>query len=287
LIQEIASDVYIEEQYPGVILGVISLPHGLVQIDAPPSPEDGRSWRASLLNLNSASERILVNLDAHPDRTLGVRAMECTVIAHEKTVQAFRNRPNTFKAQGDETGADWESVSGIGSVRWSLPEISFTNRMTVEWNDQQVVLEHHPGPTPGASWVIVPGPKVVFVGDLVLKDQPPFIAFCNLTEWLESLDVLLTKYKDYTVVSGRSGIVSQAVVRAQRELLVSIEEKLDALAQKRAGAEALEPVCQELLATIKAPADRQKQFARRLIYGLRHYYLRRYHLTGAVDTSEE
>src|SRR5436305_5624001 len=107
--QEIANQVYIEEQYPGVILGAISLPHGLVQIDAPPSPEDGRSWRAALLNLNTAPERVLVNLDAHPDRTLGVRGMECTVIAHEKTVQAFRNRPNTFKAQGDETGADWES----------------------------------------------------------------------------------------------------------------------------------------------------------------------------------
>lgn len=285
--QEIANKVYIEEQYPGVILGVISLPHGLIQIDAPPSPEDGRSWRATLLNLNSAVERVLVNLDAHPDRTLGVRAMECTVIAHEKTAQAFRNRPNTFKAQGDETGADWESVTGIGSVRWSLPEISFTNRMTIEWNDQPVILEHHPGPTLGASWVIAPMVKVVFVGDLVLKNQPPFIAFGNLTEWLESLDVLITQYKGYTVVSGRSGIVSPAVIQAQRELLVTIEKNLETLAQKRAGLEALETMAQQLLATIKTPADRQKQYARRLIYGLRHYYIRRYHPTNVVDVGEE
>lgn len=285
--QEIANQVYIEEAYPGVILGAISLPHGLIQIDAPPSPEDGRSWRASLLNLNTAVERVLVNLDAHPDRTLGVRAMECTVIAHEKTVLAFRNRPNTFKAQGDETGADWESVAGIGSVRWSLPEISFTNRMAIEWSDQQVLLEHHPGPTPGASWVIIPGVKVIFVGDLVLKNQPPFIAFCNLAEWLTSLDILISEYKNYTVVSGRSGVVSQAIIQAQRELLLSIEEKLEALAQKRAGPEALEPLAQQLLATIKIPADRQKQYARRLIYGLRHYYMRRYHPNSTIDHSEE
>jgi len=285
--QEIADKVYIEEQYPGVILGVISLPHGLIQIDAPPSPEDGRSWRATLLNLNSAVERVLVNLDAHPDRTLGVRAMECTVIAHEKTAQAFRNRPNTFKAQGDETGADWESVAGIGSVRWSLPEISFTNRMTIEWNDQPVILEHHPGPTPGASWVIAPLSKVVFVGDLVIKNQPPFIAFCNLTEWLESLDVLIAEYKGYTVISGRSGVVSSAVIQTQRELLVTIEKNLEALVQKRAGLEALEGIAQQLLATIKIPADRQKQYARRLIYGLRHYYVRRYHPTNVVDVGEE
>lgn len=285
--QEIANQVYIEEQYPGVILGVVSLPHGLIQIDAPPSPEDGRSWRASLLNLSTAAERILVNLDAHPDRTLGVRGMECTVIAHEKTVQAFRNRPNTFKAQGDETGADWESVVGIGSVRWSLPEISFTSRMVIDWNDQPVILEHHSGPTAGASWVIIPSAKVIFVGDLVLKNQPPFIAFANLSEWIDSLKILIDQYSDYTVVSGRSGVVSQSVIQAQLDLLTNINQKLEVLGQKRAGPEALEPLAQELLTSIKAPADRQKQFARRLIYGLRHYYMRRYHPNAHLDNVEE
>lgn len=285
--REIARQVYIEDQYPGVILGAISLPHGLIQVDAPPSPEDGRSWRASLLNLNSGVERILINLDAHPDRTLGVRAMECTVIAHENTVQAFRNRPNTFKAQGDETGADWEAVPGIGSVRWSLPEISFTNRIVIEWSDLPVILESHPGPTAGASWVIIPDLKIIFVGDLVLKNQPPFLAFSNLTEWLESLAVLLAEYKNYTIVSGRSGIVSYAVVQAQRELLLSIEKKMENLAQKQAGPDAVGALVQPLLATMKAPAERQKQFARRLTYGLRHYYIRHYHPSASLENDEE
>jgi len=285
--REIAPQVYIEDQYPGVILAAISLPQGLIQIDAPPSPEDGRSWRASLLNLNSGVERVLINLDAHPDRTLGVRAMDCTAIAHEKTVQAFRNRPNTFKAQGDETGADWESVAGIGSVRWSLPEISFTNRMVIEWSDLPVILEHHPGPTAGASWVIIPDLKIIFVGDLVLKHQAPFLAFSNLTEWLESLDVLMAEYKNYTVVSGRSGTVSSAVIQSQRELLLTIEKKLETLAQKQAGPEALDALIQPMLASVKAPADRQKQFARRLAYGLRHYYMRRYHPSANPENDEE
>ena len=285
--REIAPQVYIEDQYPGVILAAISLPQGLIQIDAPPSPEDGRSWRASLLNLNSGVERVLINLDAHPDRTLGVRAMDCTAIAHEKTVQAFRNRPNTFKAQGDETGADWESVAGIGSVRWSLPEISFTNRMVIEWSDLPVILEHHPGPTAGASWVIIPDLKIIFVGDLVLKHQVPFLAFSNLTEWLESLDVLMAEYKNYTVVSGRSGTVSSAVIQSQRELLLTIEKKLETLAQKQAGPEALDALIQPMLASVKAPADRQKQFARRLAYGLRHYYMRRYHPSANPENDEE
>jgi hypothetical protein len=122
----ISKQVFIEEQYPGVTLGVISTSQGLILIDAPPSPEDGRSWRAALMGVVGGPERILINLDPHPDRTVGVRAMDCSVIAHEKTAQVFRNRPNIFKAQGDETGADWESIPGLTGIRWVFPEISFT-----------------------------------------------------------------------------------------------------------------------------------------------------------------
>jgi hypothetical protein len=113
--QSIAKDIYIEDLYPGVTLGVIHHPHGLIQIDAPPSPEDGRAWRAALMNLGGGSDRLLVTLDAHPDRTLGARAMDCTVVAQEKIAHVFRTRPTTFKAQGEETGSEWEALPGMGS----------------------------------------------------------------------------------------------------------------------------------------------------------------------------
>jgi cyclase len=285
--QAIANQVYIEDQYPGVTLGAITLPHGLIQIDAPPSPEDGRSWRASLLGLNSGVERLLINVDAHPDRTLGVRAMDCTVVAHEKTAQAFRNRPNTFKAQGDETGADWESVIGIGSVRWSPPEISFTNRMAIEWSNLQVVLEHHSGPTPGASWVIIPDLKIVFVGDLVMRHQPPFLAFSDFQEWQASLDELGSAYKNFTIVSGRSGVVPYAVIQEQKDLLQHIDGKLAALAEKQAAPEAVETLIQPILSLVKAPSEKQKQYTQRLAYGLRHYYLRHYRPSNTFELEEE
>jgi len=285
--QALANQVYIEDQYPGVTLGVIALSHGLIQIDAPPAPEDARSWRAALLNLNSGVERLLINLDGHPDRTLGARAMECTIVAHEKTAETFRNRPNTFKAQGEETGADWESVVGLGSIRWAPPEISFTSRMSIEWSNFPVVLEHHPGPTAGASWVILPEAKIVFVGDLVVKNQPPFIASANLPEWLNTLDILLVDYKDFTIVSGRGGVVSYASAQTQREKISAIHEQLDALAQRQAGPDAIESLIPHLMSTIKAPAERQKQYFQRLVHGLRHYYVRHYRSSGTVDESEE
>ena len=273
----IAENVYIEDRYLGVTLGVIIQPRGLIQIDAPPSPEDGRTWRASLMGMGNGPERILINLDAHPDRTLGVRAMDCTVIAHEKTAQAFRNRPNTFKAQGDETGANWEAIPGLGSVRWAPPEISFVDKITIHWSDTPILLESRPGPSAGAIWVTLPEEKVIFIGDAVMKGQPPFLAHADLPAWIETLKLLQEpEYKGYTIVSSRGGVVTQQNVRSQIDNLKRIYDKVDKLAKKKPANPATDKLADSILKDFKAPSARQRQYLQRLRYGLLHYYTRHY-----------
>jgi glyoxylase-like metal-dependent hydrolase (beta-lactamase superfamily II) len=274
----ISKQVFVEDQYPGVTLGVINHSRGLVQIDAPPSPEDGRSWRAALMSLGGGLERILINLDPHPDRTLGVRAMDCSVIAHEKTAQVFRNRPSTFKAQSDETGADWENIPGLTGIRWVAPEVSFTHSMTLYWDaDNPILLESHPGPNAGAIWVILPEEKIVFVGDAVLKNQPPFMANADLPAWLETLALLQSKpYHDYTVISGRGGVVSAALIKNQVDFIKDAHKKLEKFSQKKQKVDLDGNLIQQLLSNFKVPSARQKQYAQRLRYGLKHYYARHY-----------
>ena len=285
--ETIAKNVYIDDRFLGVTLGVINQPRGLIQIDAPPSPEDGRSWRAAMMGMGNGPERVLINLDAHPDRTLGVRAMDCTVIAHEKTAQAFRNRPNTFKAQGDETGANWEAIPGLGSVRWAPPEISFLDQLTLHWSDTPILLESHPGPTPGAIWVILPSEKVVFVGDAVLKNQPPFLAHADLPVWIEMLKVLLEpEYKGFTIVSGRGGVVTPQVVRHQIEVLKRIHDRVEKIGKKKTTANVTDKIADQLLKGFRAPAARQKQYAHRLRYGLHYYYVRHYQPPSRLTLEE-
>ncbi len=282
--QSIADNVYIEDHYLGVTLGVIQVARGLVQIDAPPSPEDSRSWRAALMSLSGGPERVLVILDAHPDRTLGARAMDCTVIAHEKTAQVFRTRPTTFKAQGTETGADWETIPGLGTVRWAPPEISFTSDMVLHWGDAPVILEHHPGPTSGAAWVLVREQKVVFIGDFVSKNQPPFLAHADLPAWLEGLELLLgPEYKGYTFVSGRGGTVSAAMIKAQYEFVEKIHDRLEKMAKRGTSPDATEKLVEPLAASFKASAAKHKQYAQRLRYGLRYYYARHYRMGTSAE----
>jgi hypothetical protein len=279
--QEISEQVYIERSYPGVTLGLINCSHGLVLIDAPLRSEDGRAWRASLLNLSGGVDRLLVNLDAHIDRTLGARAMECTVAGHERMVPAFRNRPVTFKSQGVETGAEWELYSSPVNIRWALPEITFSVKMQVHWDSSPLVLEHHPGPSGSAIWAVLPHLNVAFIGDVVVYDQPPFLATADLPAWLRTLDLLASPvYQNYLLVNGRNGLITQKHVRLMRDFLTEIQGMLKQLAESKATAADTVALVPVLLKFFEFPAERTELYTNRLKWGLSRCFTRHFSPTG-------
>lgn len=285
--QEIAPHVFIENGYAGVTLGAIAWSHGLILIDAPFRQEDTRSWRSAIINLGGGVERLLVNLDAHFDRTLGTRAMDCTVVGHEKLAQAFRNRPVTFKTQAAETGAEWEQYNGLGSIRWAPPEITFTERLQIYWDEEPLVLESHAGPGTGAIWAVLPESQVCFVGDAVVSGQPPYLAGADLPAWVKTLKLLLApEYQNYLLVSGRGGLVTHADVRAQLNFLEKAGERLDGLAARAPVPEETAALAAELCAGFEPVPARQTQYQQRLAWGLRQYYLR-HHRQEAGEELEE
>lgn len=287
--QSLTHHIFIETQYPGVTLGAIALPQGMIEIDAPPAPEDGRSWRAALLGLTCGVERLLINLDSHPDRTLGARSMDCPVVAHEKTALAFRNRPSGVKSQPEETGADWELVSGTGSARWATPEITFTENLEIHWHPQTtLLLEHAPGPTPGACHAIFPQEKIIFLGDAAMKKQPPFLAAAALEDWLKTLENLLSpRFEGYTLVSGRGGLIDRGVIEAQRIFLLTLVEALPHLAEKNAPADVIENFIPTLLAQVGPTPENLKQYTQRLRYGLQRLVYRSQHPSSSADLENE
>jgi len=105
--QEIAPQIFIETGFPGVTLGAINWSHGLVLIDSPFRLEDTRFWRSTLQTLGGGVDRLLVNLDAHFDRTLGARAMECTIVGHEKMAQVNEERNVARTTPGLEQVQAW------------------------------------------------------------------------------------------------------------------------------------------------------------------------------------
>jgi glyoxylase-like metal-dependent hydrolase (beta-lactamase superfamily II) len=278
--QEIAQGIYIEDGYLGVTLGAISRPHGLILVDAPPRPEDVRSWRSALLNLGGGVERLLVNLDAHIDRTLGARGMECTVVGNEKMAQVFRNRPTTFKAQNTDTGAEWEQIGGVGSIRWAPPEITFSVQMAIHWGESPVMLEYHPGPNIGSIWAVVPDARIAFIGDAVTPGQPPYLANADLPAWIETLQMLLDEpYRNYILVSGRAGQVTREDLRKQVEYLERVHQLMDEMSARKDPPDATDRLLTELAGKFRAMGERKEIYHQRLKWGLSRYYARHYRLT--------
>mgnify|MGYP000858752044 FL=1 len=270
--QEFSPHVYIETGFPGVTLGVIQWPHSLILIDAPLRPDDIRLWRSMLANMNTAPDRLLVNLDEHFDRTIGARQVECMVAGHEKMSLLFRDRPVTFKSQAVETGAEWELQNGLGSIRWAPPDISFSHRVEINWDEHPVVLETHPGPSTCSIWVELPHQKIVFVGDTVIPAAPPFLASADLPAWKESLALLLSpKYKDYTIVSGRGGLVDHGVVREQGKFLEKVEHQLARLAEKKGQPAEIEKAAHGLVKNFEGETGRMEHYLLRLTWGLTQY----------------
>ena len=280
---QIAPGIYIEDTFAGVTLGALIQPHGTVMVDAPLRAEDARSWRSSLTNLSIGSNRILVNLDAHLDRTLGSRALDSTIVAHQSTAQVFRNRPSVFKGHSTDSGAEWEVSNDVFGTRWAIPDITFSDRLFLQWGGPDVILEHHPGPTLGSIWVLIPSTKIVFVGDTILNDQPPFLASANLPAWIESLELLKSSYKQYTIISGRGGTDGKESLRSQLNLLKKILGGMERLAKKDAPPEMTEGLIKDLISGMSLPPERRKHYIQRLRHGLYYYYTQHYQALDSIQ----
>lgn len=285
IMQEISTDIYIEDSFPGVTLGAIICPHGQILIDAPFRAEDVRTWRSALLTLGTA-DRTLVNLDGHVDRTLGVRGMDCTVVAHQKVSEIFHARPVTFKAQTPETGADWEKFEGLGSIRWSPPEITFTHELSIYWEPFSVVFEYHGGSSVGATWVHLPDEKVLFVGDAVTPHQPPYLGCSDLPIWLANLkELLLPRWQEYLIIGGRGGLITKDEIQAQVAYLGKAAQALEFIAASGED-DAVAEVIPSLLSDFHFPADMREHYRRRLEWGL-NQYIQRHEIKNGAEIVEE
>jgi glyoxylase-like metal-dependent hydrolase (beta-lactamase superfamily II) len=267
--KEIVSGVVIETEYDGVTLGAIQTSAGVIMIDAPINVKDAQVWRASCGHSGNGSDRLLVLLDEHYDRCLGARALRCPIIAHEKTAQAITGRNSAGKPQPSHTGSIWEALNDVNSVHWAHPEITFTNEMSVNWEDEPLLLEHHPGPSRGSIWAVLPERKIAFVGDTLMVNQPPFLATADLETWDESLEILKSaRFKDFILISGRGELVTREDAKEMQKFL----KKVDHLAEKNADSkndlDEIEAVGASLVEDFKARNKAEMEvFRARLAYG--------------------
>jgi glyoxylase-like metal-dependent hydrolase (beta-lactamase superfamily II) len=275
--EAIGKNVYLESGNPGVVLGVLKSDHGLLMIDAPFRLEDQRTWRSYLINLGGGVDKLLVMLDTHIDRTLGIRAMESNVLGHENSVEILNNRPTSARGQDIDAGADWEPFDLPANIRWVVPDMTYSDTLSVYWDEHPVVLRHRPGAHTAGTWLQYDVEKILFVGDSVVLHQPPFLAWSDLNIWLEELELLGSEtYKDYKIVSGRNGVLKLRSIEKMREFLVDVKEVVEKVASKDGSVDALLAEVPALLKGLSFNKSLTQLYHNRLAWGLEQYYKRHY-----------
>lgn len=228
--QEIASNVFIEHNSLGLIAGIVRTENGTVLIDSPVRKDEASSWRGATARMVTGHPKYMILLDTNYDRLLSVKGTDCVVVAHSESIAPLRsrfgNRQNT-----EESNSAQENYEQAGSANRILPpEINFETDLTLYVDDLSVELEHHPGSNYAGIWAAIPERKVVFIGDTVIVDQPPFLAYSNPEIWEEDLKLLGSrKYKEYQVISSRSGIVNREQIKTMAKQVSFIRKTFEKL----------------------------------------------------------
>jgi len=275
--EEIANNVFIETEYPGVILAAFRLKKGVITVDSPFRKEDQRAWQSFLSELGGNANKLLVMLDSHVDRTLGTRAMESVVVSHANAVDILEERPASCRSQDIDPGAECEAYDLPSSICWALPDMTYTESLLFHWDDQPLILTHHPGAHTAGTWIQYDAENLLFVGDSVMLNQPPFLQWANLEVWIQELEELLSDtFKGYTVISGRNGVVKKRSIERWKNCLLRVKDTVDEIVEGDGEVVDLIKQVPSLLKKMSFDRDFLQLYTSRLTWGLEAYYRRHY-----------
>lgn len=272
--KEIAENIGIEQNSLGLIGGFINGKNRVVLIDSPFKKSVHCNWRASLGLDENEQQCYLIVLDTNYDRLMGLKGCDCVIVAQNNAIAPIRSRSLSPKL-GDEVQQYSESVEPVVSInRLVPPEMSFEKNLRLFVDDMQIDLEHHAGANQAGVWVDIPEEKIVFVGDTVLAEQPPFLAYADLAVWEEDLKILASKrFKDYQIISSRSGLVEHEQVAEMAARITFIRELFDDLKEKEAPFdEWLASIEQISAKTYQLDLFNNEIFYNRLHWGITTYY---------------
>ncbi|MFI1407007.1 MBL fold metallo-hydrolase [Streptomyces griseofuscus] len=168
-------------------------------IDTVATEARARALRERVLRRAGRPPRLLVNTHFHGDHTFGNFVFpEALVVGHE------RAREEAAAAGTHLTGL-WPDVCW-GDLEVVVPAVTYRDRMTLHVGAHEARLLHTgPAHTTGDTVVWLPGPRVVFAGDLVMSGVTPFCPMGSVSGSLAAL-ARLRALDAVTVVPGHGPV---------------------------------------------------------------------------------
>lgn len=267
------SGVYWEPNYDGVQVGAVVGDEAVALIDSPLRAEDAREWAAQASELGPL--RYLVLLDKHPDRSLGARHFPLAIVGHVLTTRVMLAASDTYRGQGSPIGAVADDLNRITGVFGSAPEVIFEDELTLELGGKTLVLQHHPGPTAGAIWGLIPDQEIAFIGDVVTTGEPPYVGNAEVDDWLEGLDLLrASEFEGWKYISSRDGPIERDDINNMARFVRKLPVRLDRMADREDPLASASTFASELLEDYQISKTRYEICHLRLTAGLKELFSR-------------
>jgi cyclase len=229
MIREVAPKVYVETELHGANVGFIITGEGVILIDTPMLPEDARFWFAEIEERTDQRIIYIINTDHHRGHILGNQHFpSATVIAHEfawKNMKSygtsFRTRLlNLYRNRMPDAAEEWTQHLQIVE-----PEITFTDRTVLFKGDKEIHLIPVGGHTEATTVIYLPQDKILFAGDLVVTDRPPFLSQSNTKQWLRAL-TYLRKLRYNVLVPGHGELCGKEATEKMSEFLRLVRRRV-------------------------------------------------------------
>jgi cyclase len=181
---------------------------------------------AAVRGLQDAQVRFVINTHWHGDHTGGNEAIGqagALIVAHEN-VRRRMSTTQLIAAFGREVPP---------SPAAALPVVTFDDGVTLHWNGEEIAVEHvAPAHTDGDALVWFRKADAVHTGDTYVAGTFPFVDVSSggsLAGIIASAErVLAQAGPETTIIPGHGPLSNAAELRAWREMLVTVQARVNA-----------------------------------------------------------
>jgi len=229
--KEVVPGVYLISDLSFSNCGYIVTDEGVVVVDTQLIPFFANEMIKEIKAITDKPIKYAINTHWHTDHVGGNEAFrpQAHIIAHEFTRKIIAKR-----RKEQEEGKVDESLKQLGEFKFTPPDITFSDKMTLHLGNRVIELKFLGGGHTGGDIVVyLPKEKVLFSGDLFIKGSglPDYRDDSNIDKLIESLK----KMQDLNIekiVSGHMSLAEKKDIQTSIDKLISFRAQVKKYVEK-------------------------------------------------------
>ena len=211
--------------------GFVVTERGVIVIDTLDKPVRARQLAITIEGMIGKPVLFVINTHHHYDHVFGNQVFDAPIIAHStlpEQLAAATSRdllPVAVAAHISEHPEDRWLANELEVV---YPQLTFEQRLTLDFTPHRLVLRHLGGHTPDLAVVDLPEEGILFASDLVFEGRVPFLRDADVEGTIQALRAL-EQLGPRTIVPGHGALCDVTYVVRVRTYMEALRDKVGAL----------------------------------------------------------